>query len=200
LSEIPETRDSLLVRLKDPGDREAWDQFSVLYRPVIYRIARTRGLQDADAQDLVQQVLMAVASAIPRWQRGGEHVRFRHWLRRVAKNATINALSRRPKDLAGGGSALMNLLHESPQPDPETEAAILCQHRREVYRRAASVVQSEVREGTWEVFERTVIDGESIESVATRLNKSVGAIYVARCRIMNRLRQLVRDIEEELDR
>jgi hypothetical protein len=81
LSEIPETRDSLLVRLKDPGDREAWDQFSVLYRPVIYRIARARGLQDADAQDLVQQVLMAVASAIPRWQRGGEHVRFRHWLR-----------------------------------------------------------------------------------------------------------------------
>jgi RNA polymerase sigma-70 factor (ECF subfamily) len=199
LSEIPETRESLLVRLKDPHDREAWDQFSVLYRPVIYRIARGRGLQDADAQDLAQHVLMAVASAIPRWRRNEQNVRFRHWLRRVVKNATINALSRRPKDLAGGGSALMDLLQQSPQRDAATEEAILWEHRREVYRRASGVVRGEIQESTWEVFRRTVVDGESIESVANSMGKSVGAIYVARCRIMNRLRDIVRDFEEAWD-
>lgn len=196
VSEIPETRESLLVRLKDPDDREAWDQFSTLYRPVIYRIARGRGLQDADAQDLAQHVLMAVASAIPRWRRDDQNTRFRHWLRRVVKNATINALCRQPKDLAGGGSALMDLLQQSPQPDSATEEAILLEHRREVYQRAAGIVRDEVHASTWEVFRRTVIDGEGIDSVAASMSKSVGAIYVARCRIMNRLREVVREFEE----
>lgn len=200
MSEIPETRDSLLVRLKDPSDREAWDQFSLLYRPVIYRIARGRGLQDADALDLVQHVLMAVSSAIPRWQRSAEKGRFRHWLRRVAKNATINALSRRPKDLAAGGSARMDLLQQSPQRDSATEEAIRWEQRREVYLWAANIVRNEVQESTWDVFRRTVIDGESIDSVAKHTNKSVGAIYVAKCRIMSRLREIVREFEEAWDR
>ncbi len=67
LTEFPETRDSLLAQVRSPANREAWDQFALLYRPVIYRLARQRGLHDADAQDLAQQVLMAVASAIGNW-------------------------------------------------------------------------------------------------------------------------------------
>ena len=61
VTEFPETRDSLLVQVRSPANREAWDQFALIYRPVIYRLARRKGLQDADAQDLAQRVLMAVA-------------------------------------------------------------------------------------------------------------------------------------------
>ncbi len=112
LTEIPDTRDSLLVRVRDPSDQEAWEQFAGIYRPVAYRLARARGMQDADAEELAQSVLMKIARAIPSWESTSPQGRFRHWLRRVAKNAVINALSRRPKDQALGGSEMLNLLDE----------------------------------------------------------------------------------------
>src|SRR5438093_8953757 len=113
-TDFPETRDSLLVQVRSPEDRDAWDQFAGMYRPVIYRLARHRGLQDADAQDLAQQVLMAVASAIGSFEKSSETVRLRHWLRRVVRNAIVNALSRRPKDRGAGGSSVQELLLEQP--------------------------------------------------------------------------------------
>lgn len=198
VSEIPETRESLIVRLRDPRDRDAWDLFALLYRPVIYRLARGRGLQDADAQDLAQQVLMAVAASIPRWERQGQDVRFRNWLRRVTKNATLNALTRRPRDMAGGGSTLMNLLRDCPDPDRATEDAIEWEHRREVYRRAASIVREECTQESWQVFSMTVIDGEKAEGVAEQLGKTLGSVYVTRCRILARLREVVREIDEDV--
>src|SRR5262245_31692820 len=102
VTEFPETRDSLLVEVRSPANREAWDQFVLIYRPVIYRLARQRGLQDADAQDLAQQVLMAVAAAIGNYEKSSGAVRFRHWLRRMARNAIVNALARRSHDRAMG--------------------------------------------------------------------------------------------------
>ena len=64
MTDFLQTRSSLIAQVRSPEDREAWDQFVVMYRPVIYRMARRRGMQDADAQDLVQTVLMRVAGAI----------------------------------------------------------------------------------------------------------------------------------------
>ncbi len=197
MPEIPNTRQTLLARLEDQSDRDAWEQFSALYAPVIYRLARGRGLQDADAQDLTQKVLIAVASAIPRWQSTNDGTRFRHWLRRVTKNATINALTRRPRDLAVGGSSRIDLLREYPEPDSATDQQIDWESRRQAYRVAAIEVRREVQAETWEAFARTVIDGESVQSVAKSTGKSVGAIYVAKCRVLNRLRQLAREFEVE---
>jgi RNA polymerase sigma-70 factor (ECF subfamily) len=78
VADFPETRESLLLRVRSPANRDAWDQFALIYQPVIYRLARHRGMQDADAQDLAQQVLIAVASAIGRWEKSNETVRFHH--------------------------------------------------------------------------------------------------------------------------
>ena len=69
VTDFPETRESLIVRVKDPDDRDAWEQFVGMYRPVVYRVARRRGLQEADAQDLAQHVLMSVAGAIDQWEK-----------------------------------------------------------------------------------------------------------------------------------
>ena len=76
MSGLPNTRASLLLRIKDPADRDAWDEFVLIYRPVIYRMARKRGLQDADAQDLVQRVLGSVAAKIDDWQPDAERAKF----------------------------------------------------------------------------------------------------------------------------
>ncbi len=84
-SDFPETRASLLLQLQAGDDQDGWQEFVAIYRPIIYRLARKRGLQDADAQDLAQQVLLSIAGAIERWHKHDESTRFRHWLRRVAR-------------------------------------------------------------------------------------------------------------------
>jgi len=111
-SEFPETRASLLLQIQAGVDNDAWQEFVTTYRPIIYRLARKRGLQDADAQDLAQQVLLSIARSIEHWQKNDESVRFRHWLRRVAKNAIYNALTRQPRDRAAGGTSIQGFLEE----------------------------------------------------------------------------------------
>ncbi|TWU07837.1 RNA polymerase sigma factor [Stieleria varia] len=196
MSEFPETRDSLLVQVQDPANREAWELFARIYRPVIVRIAQARGLQYADAQDLSQQVLMAVASAIGDWEKRDESTRFRHWLSRVTKNAILNALTRRPKDQAVGGSSVEELLREAVDRDGETTALIETELRRELYLRAAEKVKVEFRLDSWQAFELSITGDLSTEEIAAELGKSVGAIYTARSRIMFRLREIISELGE----
>jgi RNA polymerase sigma-70 factor (ECF subfamily) len=196
LSEFPETRDSLLIQVQDPANRDAWDLFARIYRPAIVRIAMARGLQHADAQDLSQQVLMAVASAIGTWEKRDESTRFRHWLSRVTKNAIINALTRRPKDQAVGGSSIEELLREVVDRDEATTALLETQLRRELYLQAAEMIKEEFRPESWQAFDLSVTGELTIEEVALRLGKSVGAIYTARSRIMFRLRETIAELGE----
>ncbi len=137
VTQFPETRESLIIQVKDPSNREAWENFVDLYRPVIHRIAIARGMQDADAQDLTQQVLMAVALSIGRWEKSNANTRFRHWLRRVARNAIVNAMSRRPRDQAVGTSSFQDMLVDLPERtshehDLETDSLIELEYRREL--------------------------------------------------------------------
>lgn len=92
---------------------------------------------------------------------------------------------------------MTNLLRECPDGDGALEEAIDWEHRREVYRQASSIVRAEVSQESWQVFSMTVIDGLSAGFVAQQLNKSVGAVYVARCRTIARLREVARTIEED---
>ena len=88
------TNERLLLRIADPMDREAWDEFSSIYRSLIYRVGRRLGLQDADAQDLVQEVLQKVAATISDWESGQPSGSFRRWLQTVARNAAVDAIRR----------------------------------------------------------------------------------------------------------
>ena len=197
VSEFPETRDSLLVQVQNPANREAWEQFVQIYQPVIFRIAVARGLQHADAHDLSQQVLMAVAGAVGDWEKYDNSTKFRHWLTRVTKNAILNALTRRPKDQAIGGSSAEDLLLDVVDRDGATTALIETEYRRELYLRAAQIVRVEFRAETWQAFELSVVDDVAIENVAVTLGKSVGAVYTARSRIMFRLREVISELSEQ---
>jgi len=197
VSEFPETRDSLLIQVRDPADRDAWELFASIYRPAIVRIALARGLQYADAQDLSQQVLMAVARAVGDWEKRDESTRFRHWLSRITKNAILNALTRRPRDRAAGGSSAENLLDEVADCDGAATALIETEYRRELYLRAAKAVRVEFRAESWQAFEMSVAGGTEIEHVAATLGKSIGAIYTARSRFMFRLREVISELEEQ---
>src|SRR5271163_357249 len=94
MTPTPTTRASLLLRLRDPQDHEAWVQFVSLYEPLVYRLLRCHGLQDADARDVMQELLLAVSRSIDRWDPAKERGSFRGWLRRAARNLVINWLKK----------------------------------------------------------------------------------------------------------
>jgi len=193
--ELPETRDSLLLQLRDPKNRESWFEFAAIYRPVVYRMARRRGLQDADAQDLAQRVLLSVASAIGDWSPDRERARFRTWLARVARNAIIDALRRVKPDVGRGGTTVMQRLSQEPE---SASDELEQEHRREVFRWAAKQVRWEFEETTWLAFWLTTVEGKSMADVANELGKSTGAIYTARSRVMRRLQEKVQEYAEPL--
>ena len=196
MTDFPQTRSTLIAQVRSSEDREAWDQFVVIYRPVIYRMARRRGMQDADAQDLVQAVLVRVAGAIQSWEKSGPEIKFRHWLRRVARNTIATAFSRQPRDAGVGGSEMLDLLAEQPGNAADIERELANESMREKYLRAASVVEADVDADTWRAFELTVVMGQPCDEVANLLGKSVGTVYAARSRIMRRLREQVQRLQE----
>lgn len=198
MSDIPDTQYSLLARLSDPLDREAWQQFADLYQPVIYRIARGRGFQHADAQDLAQQVLISVAGAIPDWKKTSAETRFRHWLKKVTKNAALNALTRGPKESVAASSVLIAIQNDV-QVDAALEKQIDKEHRREIYRQAAEIVQKQVLPVTWDAFRRCTLLDQPAEQVSQQTGLTIGSVYVARSRVLSRLRAVVADIEKRLD-
>ncbi len=195
MAPLPETRSSLLVRVRNPSDAEAWHEFASIYRPAIYRLARRRGLQDADAEDLAQRVLVSVSGAIQTWEKDEKRGTFRAWLLRVARNAIINAITRRPPDIAMGGSNASEPL-DMPHTDEEAIRKLVeDEHRRAVFRWAAAEVRSEFHDTTWKAFYRTAVDGISIEDAAAEIDRTTGSVYAARSRVMRRLKAKVLEFQ-----
>lgn len=198
MSQIPETRPSLLLRLRDPQDSEAWGEFLDIYEPLIQRLARRRGFQDADARELAQDVFLSVSGAIDRWDPDPSNGRFRGWLFRIARNLMINFLRRQGRNpSATGDTDFLRLLNEQPDPHAEETAFFDLEYRRELFRWAAGRARQEVSEATWTAFRETCVEGRSAEAVAQELHMSRGAVYVAKSRVMARLRKLVQSIASE---
>jgi RNA polymerase sigma-70 factor (ECF subfamily) len=196
-SPIPETRNSLILRLPDKTDVEAWDQFVSIYEPLVYRLARAKGFQDADARDVTQEVLVAVTRAVERWEPERERGRFRDWLFCIARNLMINFLTRRMhRPIGSGDSGIAELLAQQVDPDSEASSTFDWEYRREVFHWAAAQVQKQVKPSTWQAFWRTSVDVRPIAEVAAELEMTVGAVHIARSRVLGRLRDVVRRFEQ----
>jgi RNA polymerase sigma-70 factor (ECF subfamily) len=192
MDEIPDTRASLLARLRDPQDERAWREFWEIYEPLVYRLARRKGFQDADAAELTQEVFVAVASAIARWEPDPARGSFRGWLFRIARNLMINLLAKNRRHARGtGDSNIKNLLEEQPAANGEDSSLFDQEYRRQTFLWAAGQVRGEFQERTWQAFWLTGVEGTDVREVAEQLGMSVGAVYVARSRVMARLRETV---------
>jgi RNA polymerase sigma-70 factor (ECF subfamily) len=197
MTSLPETRASLILRLPDAADVLAWDQFAAVYGPLVYRLARRQGLQPADADDLVQEVFSAVSRSVAGWLNNGQRGPFRAWLLRIAKNTAINFLTRpRHQPIAAGGSDTLRRLSQHTDPASESASEFDLEYRRELFRWAAAQLRELVSESTWQAFWRTTIDEQPVEGVAQELKMSVGSVYIARSRVMARLRTLVQSFGE----
>jgi RNA polymerase sigma-70 factor (ECF subfamily) len=193
----PSTRASLLLRLRDPQDHEAWVEFATLYEPVLYRLLRRNGLQDADAREIMQELFLAVSRSIDRWDPAKERGSFRGWLRRVARNLVINWLKRRERHVVAiGGSGLQEMLDLLPAAEGPETAEFDRELRRALFRRAAEQVRGEVQPPTWQAFWETGVVGTSPADAAEKLGMAVGAVRVAKCRVLARLRAVVTEWEQ----
>ena len=191
----PTTRPTLLVRLRDPADKEAWQQFVELYSPVVYRLCCRRGLQDADAADLTQEVLRAAAVGVPRLDYDSSRGTFRGWLYGVARNKLSDFLDRRRRHPQGtGDTSTLDIIHAIPTPDEESEQWER-EYQRQLFSVAAEKVRAVVEESTWEAFWRTAVDGQPARDVAHALGMSIGTVYVAKSRVVARIKQHVLEIE-----
>ena len=191
LVKCPDTRKSLLVRLADPTQGQAWEEFVAIYEPLIYRLARAKGLQHADAQDMTQEVFSVVGKAIDRFDPDSLQGSFRAWLSQITRNLVINSLTRDRQTRGTGDTNMQLLLQEQPACDEETATWYEVERRREIFRWAAKNVREQFEETTWRAFWLTGVEGETIEDVARVLGKSQGAVRIARCRVLAKLKDEV---------
>lgn len=192
----PKTRASLILRLQDAADVVAWEEFVQVYSPVVYRVAITRGFQTADAENIVQEVLLAVAKSMTGWLERTDRGSFRAWLLRIARNEAydlINSRSTRP--LGADGPEAERMLAELPDVS-EVSSNLDLEYERSVFRWAADQVRDSVAEHTWRAFWLTQIEERSIQETSGMLGVREGAVYVARSRVMTRIKMLVTQYEE----
>ena len=196
MSLTPTTRASLLLRLRDAQDHEAWVEFVSLYEPVAYRMLRHHGLQDADAREVMQELFMAVSRSIDRWDPARERGSFRGWLRRVARNLFINWMKQRQRRAnATGGSDLLAMIESLPAESAAEALEFDKELRRSFFQRAAEQVRGDVQPTTWQAFWETGVVGTPTADVAKKLGMTPGAIRSAKCRVLVRLRDVVKEME-----
>jgi RNA polymerase sigma factor (sigma-70 family) len=196
MAEFPTTRASLLVRLRDPRDEAAWREFVDLYAPLVYAYARKQGLQDADAADLSQVVLNAVAGAVGRLEYDPLRGSFRNWLFTVVRSKLANWRRDQGRFSHGSGdSAVQRLREQCPVPQ-EADSEWEGEWEDRLFSWACEQVRRDVAGATWEAFWRTAIDGQSGKQVASDLGMSVAAVYLARRRVLARLKELVQSAQE----
>ena len=191
------TRASLILRLQDAEDMAAWDEFSAIYGPVVFNVATSRGFQSADAENLVQEVFMAVVSSVTNWLQRDDRGSFRAWLLRIARNAAADMITQKAtRSLGLDGSDAQVHVANLPAPSALSSALDL-EYERIVFQWASEQVRASVAEHTWQAFWLTSIEEMSVDAAAALLNTRPGNIYFARSRVMARIKELVQRYQDQ---
>ena len=175
---------SLLERLRQSDQPQAWARFVDLYTPLLLFWARRLGLKPQDAADLVQDVLTTMVQKLPQFKYDPQK-RFRGWLREVLRNKWRDHQRRKGLPLAGAGEGRLSDVADPVGLDDFIER----EHRRHLLRRALQLMQAEFTPTTWKACWETVVEDRSAADVAQELGLTENAVYVARCRVLRRLRQ-----------
>lgn len=178
------TSPTLLRRLQDAADREAWERFVEIYTPMLYRWARASGLSDQDGSDLLQDVFVLLFAKFPKFDYDPQKGRFRGWLRTVLTNKLREKRRSRRATMAESQQSVLDLEDDNGVvPFWENE------YRDQLIQQAMRVMQRDFERSTWKACWETAFHGRPAAEVAVELGLSPGAVYVARSRVLRRLRQ-----------
>lgn len=185
-----DTHPSLLARVRDGADRLAWEEFVALYAPVVYGYAIKHGLQDADAADFTQDTMLTLMRTLKSFEYDRNKGTFRGWLVTVLRNrlkrGTVTAAR---MERGSGDSAVLQQLSELP--NPQLDETLEHEMRLSEFHWAAQRVREEFQASTWAAFWQTTVEGLAIRQVADQLGITSGAVYVARSRVLARIRSEV---------
>jgi RNA polymerase sigma-70 factor (ECF subfamily) len=191
------TRPSLLRRIRDPGDTEAWQVFVDVYGPLIYRHARSKGLQDADATEVTQEVLLQVCRSIQQFEYSPERGRFRDWLGTVTQNKIRRFLHKE--------AGVVHPRAEGPEEDPLAGVAAPARDtqwsedfHRHLLQLALVRVRPHFEEPVWRAFEMVWRDDQVPAAVARELGQRVDWVYLAKSRVLKRLQDEIRQLAEDV--
>jgi RNA polymerase sigma-70 factor, ECF subfamily len=182
------TSRSLLARVT-ANDPAAWDRLITLYAPLVWHWCRKLALPEQEIADVFQEVCKAVAGHIRDFRKDRAADTFRGWLRTITKNKVLDHFRARQREpQAAGGSSAQWRWSQVPEATLDDDA-----DGSEAYQlllqRALALIQDEFEERTWRAFARVVMDGVSPRDAAVELGTTAGAVRVAKCRVLHRLRQ-----------
>jgi RNA polymerase sigma-70 factor (ECF subfamily) len=176
------TSPSLLQRLRQPDQQDAWERLSELYTPLLYYWARSRGLQETDSADLVQEVFLILVQKLPDFEYDPGRS-FRAWLRTITLNK-LRERRRKAQPAQAIDAALAGLAG-----DEGTERFWEAEYQQQLVRRALELLQGEFQPTTWQAFWEHGWRGRAAAEVGAELGLSAGAVRAARLRVVCRLRQ-----------
>jgi RNA polymerase sigma-70 factor (ECF subfamily) len=185
-----ETSFSLLDRLHQQPDDEAWRRLVDVYTPLIHGWLHRQSVQHDDRDDVVQEVMTVVIRRLPEFEHNRRIGAFRAWLRTI----TVNCLrdfwrSKRIRPVAAGDSSFVNVLDQLADPNSGMSRIWDEEHDRHVMKRLKELLQPQFEKKTWQAFQRLTVDGMSPDVVAKELGITVNAVFIAKSRVLARLRQ-----------
>jgi RNA polymerase sigma factor (sigma-70 family) len=172
-----------------------WRLFASIYTPFIYQYARKNGLQDADAVDLAQETMCSVVRTICDFEYDPKRGSFRGWLLTVVRNALRKRFRTLKHEPRGAGDTQVNaLLQQNPDPNV-VEDQWDRDYELWLFHKVAQLIRPEFQPKTWDAFWKTTVEGMEVSDVSARLSMSAGAVYIARSRVLARLRSEVSRLE-----
>jgi RNA polymerase sigma-70 factor (ECF subfamily) len=196
LSSMDSTRYTLIQRVRDPQNQQAWAEFMALYEPLLFSYVKKKGLGDTDAQDVVQGIFISLWRTLPGFQLDKSRGRFRTWLWMVTSNAVTDWARSRQR-----GERVKKAWGESrsdvtvdPDPEAEFDEAL----RRRVLEFALEKVKEDTNERTWACFELHMLKHRSAAEVAAELGlTTANSVYVNASRVLAKVREKVAEYMEE---
>jgi RNA polymerase sigma-70 factor (ECF subfamily) len=188
------TQPSLLLRIRDASDAESWQTFVSVYAPLIYRSCRRRGLQDADAADVGQEVLAQVARSIREFEYEPGLGRFRDWLGAVVRNKVWRFLEKEGRGVRGS-------LVDVPVDDvraSEADAVWVAEFHNHLLSTALDRIRDRFEPPTWKAFEEVWLKNRPSNEVARELALPIEVVYLAKSRVLKRLRDELIILAEDL--
>ncbi len=189
------TNPSLLLRIRDSTDVQSWATFQFVYRPMILAYCSRRGLQEADAQDVAQEVMSSVCRAIQKFEYQPQKGRFRAWLGTVTANKIKTLKNKQYRLLSRESQPSSEQLTDTVVADPDSDwISIFSEH---IFQTACDRVLSRVEALTWDCFRLTWLQQQSAADVAQRLKIPIHNVYVNKSRVLKLLELEVRLLAED---